>query len=156
MFSLVIRSGPMRREDSSVVLSRRNTADLLAMDSHVSVNHQIDHNIRNIVSGSSRCTLSCGFFSFFTCAPLTCLASNPAGCLSTSTSTCPTGYTTSTSGSKCFKLVSAGDDWLNALQTCIADGGATLAKIESTDDNTDVAGLLAGQVSVELIKLINN
>jgi len=97
-------------------------------------------------SCSATCTLSCGLFSFFSCAPMTCQAANPTGCTSTTSTTCPSGWTTSASTpSKCFKASTADSNWLAALQTCIADGG-TLAKPETAAENTEIQTLLGGQV----------
>ena len=93
----------------------------------------------NGLSCDARCTLTCGLFSFFSCAPLTCQTANSAGCLSATTGTCPTGWTTS--GSLCYKLSTTDMDWLAALLDCVGQGG-TLAKVESAADNTLVQGLL--------------
>ena len=45
------------------------------------------------------CTLSCGLFSLYTCAPVSCGIANPFLCVS---STCPAGWTQS--GTKCFRV----------------------------------------------------
>ena len=87
--------------------------------------------------GSAKCTLSCGLFSLFSCAPVTCGTANPFQCVASST--CPSGWTVS--GSKCFNVFEGPSNWLAALQFCIAQGG-TLAKIESQAENDLVQGLL--------------
>merc|ERR1719384_291107 len=80
------------------------------------------------------------------CSPMTCQAANPNGCTSSTSTTCPTGWTASTATpSKCFKVSTADSNWLAALQTCIADGG-TLAKPETAAENTEIQTLLGGQV----------
>lgn len=89
------------------------------------------------MSCSAQCTLSCGLFSLFSCAPVSCGAANPFQCVAAST--CPSGWTVS--GQKCFRVFPGPSNWLASLQTCIALGG-TLAKIESQAENDLVHGLL--------------
>ena len=45
-----------------------------------------------------------------------------------------------------FKVVTVNANWLDALQVCIADGGATLAKIDSAAENTEVQTLLGDDI----------
>ena len=87
--------------------------------------------------GSTKCTLSCGLFSLYSCAPVTCGTANPWQCLPSTS--CPSGWTVS--GSKCFNVFPGPSNWLAALQTCIAQGG-TLAKVESQAEQDLVLGLL--------------
>ena len=54
------------------------------------------------LSCDARCTVSCGLFNLFPCAAITCQEANSAGCVASSSTTCPTGWTTE--GSKCFKV----------------------------------------------------
>merc|ERR1711892_345754 len=88
-------------------------------------------------SCTATCTVSCGFFAFFKCAPLTCAAANPTACTATA-GTCEVGWTLS--GTKCFKVEDGPSNWLASQTTCIGLGG-TLAKIESAADQTAVAGV---------------
>jgi len=88
-------------------------------------------------SCSATCTVSCGFFSFFTCAPLTCATANPTACIAT-TATCEVGW--SLSGTKCFKVEAGPSNWLASLTSCIGLGG-TLAKIEEQEQQDVVYGL---------------
>ena len=87
--------------------------------------------------GSAQCTLSCGLFSLYSCAPVSCGTANPFQCVASAT--CPSGWTVS--GSKCFNLFEGPANWLAALQTCIAQGGS-LAKIESQAEQDLVFGLM--------------
>ena len=113
--------------------------------------------------GDAMCTLSCGLFSLYSCAPIRCGIANPFQCVSSSSSTCPTGWTQS--GSKCFrvslqifiqllntfdryfriKAYGTATNWLTAQNNCEAQGG-TLAKIESAQENAVVQGLISGDV----------
>ena len=52
------------------------------------------------ISCDATCTLSCGLFSMFTCAPISCAVANPLGCVDSTT--CQAGWTAS--GSKCFRV----------------------------------------------------
>lgn len=88
-------------------------------------------------SCSAQCTLSCGLFSLYSCAPVSCGTANPFQCVASAT--CPSGWTVS--GSKCFNLFEGPANWLEALQTCIAQGGS-LAKIESQAEQDLVFGLM--------------
>ena len=89
------------------------------------------------MAGSTQCTLSCGLFSLFSCAPVSCGTANPFQCLPSTS--CPSGWTGS--GSKCFRLYDGPSDWLAALRTCIAQDG-TLAKIESQSEQDLLQGLV--------------
>ena len=112
-------------------------------------------------------TVSCGVANPSGCVPATTTTTTSttsttttATTTTTSTTTttpgCPADYTTS--GSKCFKVKSdikffvlynylnmqvftAVSNWLAALTTCIGEGG-TLAKLETSDENTLVQTLL--------------
>jgi len=91
--------------------------------------------------------VSCGFFGFFTCAPLTCQAANPSGCTAaTTTSGCPVGWTRLPGGAKCFKYMGGPSDWLAAQTSCLAMGG-TLAKVESAAEQALVFGLIGTQTT---------
>merc|ERR1712227_477491 len=102
------------------------------------------------------CKVKCGWIFQFACPTVACGVANPSGCVpatttatttttttTTTTPGCPADYTTS--GSKCFKVFTAVSNWLAALTTCIGEGG-TLAKLETSDENTLVQTLLAGEV----------
>ena len=56
----------------------------------------------NGLSCEAKCTVSCGLFNLFPCAAITCQEANSAGCVATSSGSCPTGWTTE--GTKCFKV----------------------------------------------------
>ena len=90
-----------------------------------------------MLTGSTKCTLSCGLFSLFSCAPVTCGTANPFQCVPSTT--CPSGWTVSTS--KCYQYFPGPANWLAALQLCIAQGG-TLAKVESQAEHDLVQGLV--------------
>ena len=82
------------------------------------------HHCRTPCRGQSctaTCTLNCGFFAYYSCAPMTCQvwtcdiilfwhsvylqAANPTGCIASTA--CPAGWTASaSSSSKCFKVCS--------------------------------------------------
>jgi len=109
------------------------------------------------------CKVKCGWIFQFLCPTVSCGVANPSGCVPATTTTttsttsttttatttttttttttpgCPADYTTS--GSKCFKVFTAVSNWLAALTTCIGEGG-TLAKLETSDENTLVQTLL--------------
>merc|ERR1712227_1059404 len=102
------------------------------------------------------CKVKCGWGFFqFPCSTVSCGVANPSGCVPVTTTTSTTTTTTTTTagcpadytalGSKCFKVFTAVANWLAALTTCIGEGG-TLAKLETTDENTLVQTLLAGEV----------
>eukprot|EP00090_Calanus_glacialis_P008968 TRINITY_DN17292_c0_g1_i1.p1 TRINITY_DN17292_c0_g1~~TRINITY_DN17292_c0_g1_i1.p1 ORF type:complete len:254 (-),score=47.19 TRINITY_DN17292_c0_g1_i1:6-767(-) len=93
-------------------------------------------------SCSATCTVSCGFFGFFICAPLTCEAAHPNGCIATTTASgCDVGWTRLPGGTKCFKVEAGPSNWLAAQTSCLTLGG-TLAKIESADEQALVFGLI--------------
>jgi len=103
------------------------------------------------LSCSATCTLSCGFFDLYPCAPVSCSVANPFGCVQATTTTtaaaatCPSGWTASPTNNKCFKASTTDGDWLVALTDCLSQGG-TLAKIENAAENTAVQNLLGGQI----------
>ena len=110
--------------------------------------------------GSASCTVTCGYFGFFSCPAVTCQVANPWACttsVTVATPTCEAGFTQVTGGTKCYKVSSlrfvtkntyialkletTASNWLAALQRCIALGG-TLAKIESAAEQAIVANLI--------------
>jgi len=98
-------------------------------------------------SCSTTCTVSCGFFGFFKCAPLTCEAANPSGCTTTTTTTgCEVGWTRIPQGSKCFKYMAGPSNWLASQTACLALGGS-LAKVESAAEQALVFGLIGSQTT---------
>ena len=97
----------MKRRGSCAALWQQNIAELLVKTTHVSksVDRQILENFRIFPAGSATCTVSCGFFGFFKCAPLTCEAAHPNGCTATTTASgCDVGWTRLPGGTKCFKV----------------------------------------------------
>ena len=97
----------MKRRGSSAAPLPPNIAELPVKTTHVSrsVEKQILENFRIFPAGSATCSVSCGFFGFFKCAPLTCEAANPNGCTATTTASgCDVGWTSLPEGTKCFKV----------------------------------------------------
>lgn len=106
---------------------------------------------------SSHCTVKCGFLGT-TCPALSCSVAAPTTCTSTPTtpapttttsttttlapitSPCPTGYTLA-SATKCWQVAPAPADWLDALTSCVQQGG-TLATVETQQQQDVLASLL--------------
>ena len=68
----------MKRRGSCAAPWPPNIVELPVKTNHVSrsVEKQIPEIFRIFPAGSATCTVSCGFFGFFKCAPLTCEAAN--------------------------------------------------------------------------------
>ena len=96
----------MKRRGCCAALWPQNIVELPVKTTHVSrsVEKQILEN-RIFPPGSATCTVSCGFFGFFKCAPLTCEAANPNGCTATATASgCDVGWTRLPGETTCFKV----------------------------------------------------